>query len=235
MLLSNISEPEDESMENAVRRRKSFRDHRPAVISVPSSVASVTRETSLERPMLSAREKGKGRADAATPARSEPQRPSKSSHRATEREGQRQRDWTAKDEEPTLISKDKGKAKEVVQEQSDAPRSTRVFNQQQQPSTSRQPAAGQPDEHQCDWKDKYDDLKAEVESGRQGQDSGVVEPGDDHQCDWKEKYLALKPEVEGQGGQGRQQDDIGLEGLTIVLHFKSRDDLVINTDLRELE
>lgn len=36
------------------------------------------------------------------------------------------------------------------------------------------------------------------------------------------------------GAQG-QADEIGLEGLTIVLHMKGRDDLVINTDLRNLE
>lgn len=60
----------------------------------------------------------------------------------------------------------------------------------------------------------------------------MTEAGDDHQCDWKERYIALKPEIEG--GQG-QQDDIGLEGLTIVLHLRGKDDLVINTDLRELD
>ncbi|KAK7735292.1 hypothetical protein SLS53_007523 [Cytospora paraplurivora] len=54
----------------------------------------------------------------------------------------------------------------------------------------------------------------------------------DHQSDWKEKYIALKSEVEGTQGQA---GDIGLEGLTIVLHMKGKDDLVINTDLRDLE
>lgn len=54
----------------------------------------------------------------------------------------------------------------------------------------------------------------------------------DHQSDWKERYNALKSEVEGTQGQA---GDIGLEGLTIVLHMKGKDDLVINTDLRDLE
>lgn len=60
----------------------------------------------------------------------------------------------------------------------------------------------------------------------------VSETGHAHECDWKEKYITLQSEV---GAQGGQTDDIGLEGLTIVLHMKGRDDLVINTDLRNLE
>ncbi|KLU88985.1 hypothetical protein MAPG_07964 [Magnaporthiopsis poae ATCC 64411] len=40
---------------------------------------------------------------------------------------------------------------------------------------------------------------------------------------WHEVHAAL----------GRTDDDLGLEGLTIVIHRKGRDDLVINTDLRE--
>lgn len=53
----------------------------------------------------------------------------------------------------------------------------------------------------------------------------------EHDCDWKDRYIDVRKEVEAQ----EQTDDIGLEGLTIVLHMKGRDDLVINTDLRNLE
>ena len=56
--------------------------------------------------------------------------------------------------------------------------------------------------------------------------------GQDHQCDWREKYITLKSEFES---VQEQPDDIGLEGLTIVLHMKGKDDLVINTDLRDLD
>lgn len=59
----------------------------------------------------------------------------------------------------------------------------------------------------------------------------VAEMGHDHECDWKEKYITLQSDFDARG----QTDDIGLEGLTIVLHMKGRDDLVINTDLRNLE
>lgn len=56
--------------------------------------------------------------------------------------------------------------------------------------------------------------------------------GQAHQCDWKEKYVCLKSEMDG---AQRESDDIGLEGLTIVLHMKGKDDLVINTDLSNLD
>lgn len=59
----------------------------------------------------------------------------------------------------------------------------------------------------------------------------VGEKSREHECEWREKYDNLKTEVGAQG----QADEIGLEGLTIVLHMKGRDDLVINTDLRNLE
>ncbi|KUI59817.1 hypothetical protein VP1G_07071 [Cytospora mali] len=45
-----------------------------------------------------------------------------------------------------------------------------------------------------------------------------------HQCDWKEKYNTLRSEVDV---SQRQSDDIGLEGLTIVLHMRGKDDLVL--------
>lgn len=53
----------------------------------------------------------------------------------------------------------------------------------------------------------------------------------DHECEWKDKYMTLQADVDAQGRPG----DIGLEGLTIVLHMQGRDDLVINTDLRNLQ
>lgn len=231
ILLSKISEPEDESMENAGRRRATFEDQKPAELSVPSSVTSLTGETSPERPRLSAKEKGKGRASGTTAEQSESQRPSKSHPVVTETGPEYHIDRKSKSEKPGPASWGKGKPTEVVQEQSDAPRSTRTSTQQHT-TRSRQPTAERAGEHQCDWKDKFNALKAEVEDGRQVQGSGVAEAGNDHQCDWKEKYSKLKSDVED--GQG-QQADLGLEGLTIVLHMRGKDDLVINTDLRELD
>ncbi|KAI6373763.1 hypothetical protein MCOR25_003391 [Pyricularia grisea] len=75
---------------------------------------------------------------------------------------------------------------------------------------------------------------------------------DNHECIWKARYIALSTEVhqlremmsERQSlssasakavASGIEDTDsnFGLEGLTIVMHLKGKDDLVINTDLRE--
>lgn len=66
---------------------------------------------------------------------------------------------------------------------------------------------------------------------RQPRDDPVKAADVDHKCEWKDKYITLQADVDSQG----RTDDIGLEGLTIVLHMQGRDDLVINTDLRNLE
>lgn len=231
ILLSKISEPEDESRESVVRRSRTFKDQKPAGLSVPSSATSLTGENSPEGLRLSAKEKGKTRADASTVRPSESQRPGRSHHAHTDKGREHQVDRTSKTERPTLTSKDKGKTKEVIKEQSDIRRSTRAPNDQH-PTASGQATAETGAEHHCDWKTKYDALKAGIEEGHSGQGPGVAETGNDHQCDWKDKYLAVKPDIEGAQSQ---RDDIGLEGLTIVLHLRGKDDLVINTDLRELE
>jgi hypothetical protein len=74
-----------------------------------------------------------------------------------------------------------------------------------------------------------------------------------HECSWKERYMALTAEIrllkaemstrpsEGDIGalksvrdQGSpEEDDLGIQGLTIVMHIKGKDDLVINTDLTQ--
>ncbi|KAK1971507.1 hypothetical protein LY78DRAFT_651679 [Colletotrichum sublineola] len=71
-----------------------------------------------------------------------------------------------------------------------------------------------------------------------------------HACSWKERYLNLTAEVrqlkaeivsqEQHNSSGRVDietnvsqgdNDLGVEGLTIVMHLKGKDDLIINTDL----
>ncbi|KAI1808523.1 hypothetical protein F4811DRAFT_570469 [Daldinia bambusicola] len=82
-----------------------------------------------------------------------------------------------------------------------------------------------------------------------------------HECSWKDRYLALTAEIRllkaelstraslrgpdvgymghvGDGGvrgetEDGDDDDLGIEGVTIVVHLKGRDDLVINTDLTQ--
>ncbi|XXH04889.1 delta subunit of the central stalk of mitochondrial F1F0 ATP synthase, atp16 [Hypoxylon texense] len=82
-----------------------------------------------------------------------------------------------------------------------------------------------------------------------------------HDCGWKDRYLALtaeirllkaelstRPSLRGTDvdytGQGQEQglerpvtedEDLGIQGVTIIMHLRGRDDLIINTDLtREL-
>ncbi|KAJ3522134.1 hypothetical protein NM208_g12989 [Fusarium decemcellulare] len=75
-----------------------------------------------------------------------------------------------------------------------------------------------------------------------------------HVCAWRTRYMDLSTEIkqlkseasqvaEGQGTQGvdvgvgtsfsHKCPDISIEGLTIVMHMRGKDDLVINTDLKE--
>lgn len=72
-----------------------------------------------------------------------------------------------------------------------------------------------------------------------------------HDCSWKDRYMALTAEIRllkaqmtdrlpsGEADPGiavpdhesRPDEDLGIQGLTIVMHLKGKDDLVINTDL----
>ncbi|KAK7908325.1 hypothetical protein PG985_015628 [Apiospora marii] len=75
-----------------------------------------------------------------------------------------------------------------------------------------------------------------------------------HDCRWKERYMALTSEIRqlkaemstrvsfhdvdagsgrGQDSQQQQDEDLGIQGLTIVMHLRGKDDLVINTDLTQ--
>ncbi|KAI2775708.1 hypothetical protein F4815DRAFT_496499 [Daldinia loculata] len=80
-------------------------------------------------------------------------------------------------------------------------------------------------------------------------------PPPNHDCSWKSRYLALAAEIRllkaelstraSLGGAdidyarradeniANEEDDLGIEGVTIVMHLKGRDDLVINTDLTQ--
>ncbi|KAF3063690.1 hypothetical protein GL218_01187 [Daldinia childiae] len=77
-----------------------------------------------------------------------------------------------------------------------------------------------------------------------------------HDCSWKNRYLALTAEIRllkaelstraslrgadidyarrADENIMNEEDDLGIEGVTIVMHLKGRDDLVINTDLTQV-
>lgn len=73
-----------------------------------------------------------------------------------------------------------------------------------------------------------------------------------HECEWKERYMVLAAEIRqlkadmltrqsiGDSGilttrheEEHIGDDVDIRGLTIVLHFKNRDDIVVDTDLTQ--
>ncbi|PNY23256.1 Uncharacterized protein TCAP_06796 [Tolypocladium capitatum] len=84
-----------------------------------------------------------------------------------------------------------------------------------------------PDEHYCAWRDRYLDLSAEVEKWKSELSS----------CDGSDEALGEQPRRRDKGvgadlGQCGTADNVGIEGLTIVVHMRYKDDLVINTDLK---
>lgn len=76
------------------------------------------------------------------------------------------------------------------------------------------PSAVVPSNHVCSWKERYVALTAQIRE--------------------LEAELSLKNHYEKIETETRHQDTImGIEGLTIVMHLKDKDDLVINTDLTQ--
>lgn len=47
------------------------------------------------------------------------------------------------------------------------------------------------------------------------------------------EYRAMKSEMARRSLES--EDELGIDGLTIVLHLKNKEDVVINTDLRQSE
>ncbi|KAF4992951.1 hypothetical protein FGRMN_6819 [Fusarium graminum] len=79
------------------------------------------------------------------------------------------------------------------------------------------PSPVMPYDHMCVWRAYYTDLKSQI-----------------NQLELESSCLPGGKSAESVGPSHSQpHDDIGIEGLTIVMHFRGKDDLVINTDLRE--
>ncbi|KAK2590041.1 hypothetical protein QQS21_012282 [Conoideocrella luteorostrata] len=98
-------------------------------------------------------------------------------------------------------------------------------------------------------------LKRDSILGEQKSASVPISPPSPHSCDWKERYLNLRNEIVSSqdmlgpyehgsrlkgadayvGYEGDPADELGIEGLTIIIHMKHKDDLVINTDLNGRE
>lgn len=85
-----------------------------------------------------------------------------------------------------------------------------------------------PDQHSCAWRDLYMDLSLEVEKWKSELNScgrSDVTLGD-------EQPARRDKGVGADLGRCGAADDVGIEGLTIVVHMRYKDDLVINTDLK---
>lgn len=82
--------------------------------------------------------------------------------------------------------------------------------------------------HSCGWKDSILNLNAEFEQLNSELDSYDEEDENAIQVD-KGTGSAGKPSPV----RAHDCDDTGIEGLTIIIHLKGKDDLVINTSLRD--
>lgn len=88
--------------------------------------------------------------------------------------------------------------------------STKSLSKESLPATPHSFVHGSPSSHACSWKDRFMDLSAEV--------------------DHLKSELASCEDASSDSKESGSGNDI--EGLTIIIHFKGRDDLVVNTDLR---
>ncbi|KAK8081795.1 hypothetical protein PG996_000576 [Apiospora saccharicola] len=81
-----------------------------------------------------------------------------------------------------------------------------------------------PPNHDCRWKDRYMELTSEIRQLKAEMSTRVSF----HDVD-------AGSAARGQDSQQQQQqdEDLGIQGLTIVMHLKGKDDLVINTDLTQ--
>lgn len=86
-----------------------------------------------------------------------------------------------------------------------------------------------PPDHACEWRARCMDLHSEVEQLK----SEMSEMESNHTFEQKSETLMRGYISVGVGDKMAQHEchEFGIEGLTIVLHMRGKDDLVINTDL----
>jgi hypothetical protein len=79
------------------------------------------------------------------------------------------------------------------------------------------PSPVMPYDHMCTWRARYMDLKSQID-----------------QFELEASYPPAGKTTEGVGPScSHPNGDIDIEGLTVVMHLRGKDDLVINTDLKE--
>ncbi|KAI0603362.1 hypothetical protein F4775DRAFT_598477 [Biscogniauxia sp. FL1348] len=85
------------------------------------------------------------------------------------------------------------------------------------------PMAIAPPNHDCTWKERYLALTAEIRQLKAEMST---------RTSWKESEMAAVAHNNEREAE-YQDEDLGIEGLTIVMHLRGKDDLVINTDLTQ--
>lgn len=95
-----------------------------------------------------------------------------------------------------------------------------------------EPRASLPPDHACEWRARCMDLSSEVDALR-----SEMEGSQDSVGVRRNESAARQGAAQIDAGVGGDLvcDDFGIEGLTIVMHLRGKDDLVINTDLKTEE
>ncbi|KAJ6446676.1 epsilon subunit of F1F0-ATP synthase N-terminal [Purpureocillium lavendulum] len=86
-----------------------------------------------------------------------------------------------------------------------------------------------PDGHNCAWRDRYMDLNTELEKWK---NEATFHDLERDQAGEEESTKVAK-DAAAQVTRRRSADEVGIEGLTIVVHMRYKDDVVINTDLKD--
>ncbi|KAK8049271.1 hypothetical protein PG994_011001 [Apiospora phragmitis] len=77
-----------------------------------------------------------------------------------------------------------------------------------------------PPNHDCGWKDRYMTLTSEIRQLKAEMSTRV-------------SFHEADADLARDQGSQQQDEDLGIQGLTIVMHLRGKDDLVINTDLTQ--
>ncbi|KAI1355753.1 hypothetical protein F5Y01DRAFT_310635 [Xylaria sp. FL0043] len=89
------------------------------------------------------------------------------------------------------------------------------FNEQAFEPEIAKPTPIAPPNHECSWKERYLDLTAEIRQLK---------------AELSTRASLKSSDILGHG-YAQREDDLDLLEVTIILHFRDRDDIVINTDV----
>ncbi|KAI1333701.1 hypothetical protein F5Y15DRAFT_337829 [Xylariaceae sp. FL0016] len=85
------------------------------------------------------------------------------------------------------------------------------------------PTAVVPPNHTCSWRDRYIALTSEIRLLKAEMSSQSVQNSEIRTNTGQEHHDTMAD----------QEDDLGIQGVTIIMHLQGKDDIVINTDLTQ--